>query len=74
MIVSQNIGGLKLGDTIKAPSPFNWPDPNLTAEIMGFRYYTSHNTGRTCVVGDYLMADGKVSFDPVEKLIPLKVI
>jgi hypothetical protein len=68
MQVSQNINGLKLGDKITAPMPFNG-----TAEIMGFRYHTSHNTGRTCIVGDYITSEGKVSFDPVQKLIPLKI-
>jgi hypothetical protein len=68
MQVSQNICGLKLGDKITAPMPFDG-----TAEIMGFRYYTSHNTGRTCIVADYIMNDGKVSFDPVQKLVPLKI-
>jgi hypothetical protein len=76
MMVSQNINGLKLGDKITAPVPFNFPDskgPIVTAEIMGFRYYTSRNTGRSCIVADYIMNDGKVSFDPVEKLVPLKL-
>ena len=76
MMVSQNIMGLKLGDKIKAPTPFNMPDdkgPPVTAEIMGFRYYTSHNTGRTAIVGDYIMSDGRTSFDPVQKLVPLKL-
>lgn len=68
MLISQNIGGLKLGDKITAPTPFHG-----TAEIMGFRYYTSHNTGQICIVGDYITSEGKVSFDPVQKLIPLKI-
>ena len=68
MMVSKTISGLTLGDKIKAPMPFDG-----TAEIIGFRYHTSRNTGRTYIVGDYITHDGKASFDPVEKLVPLKV-
>ena len=68
MLVSQTISGLSLGDKIRSPLPFSG-----TAEIMGFRYHTSRNTGRTYIVGDYLTHDGKASFDPVEKLVPLKI-
>jgi len=60
--------GLSVGDTITAPTPFSG-----TAEIVGFRYHTSRNTGRTCMVADYVTHDGKASFDPVEKLRPLKI-
>ena len=45
----------------------------VTAEITGFRYYTSRNTGRTYIVGDYITSKGDTSFDAVEKLVPLKI-
>ena len=66
--VSQQIAGLRLGAKIKAPSPFCGE-----AEIIGFRYWTSANTGRTVVVADYLFTDDKgeikQSFDPVDKIV-----
>jgi len=75
MIVSQNIAGLTIGDKITAPAPFNvsWVKEIVTAEITGFRYYTSRNTGRTYIVGDYITSKGDTSFDAVEKLVPLKI-
>jgi hypothetical protein len=69
MLVSKTISGLSLGDKISSPLPFDG-----TAEIIGFRYHTSRNTGRTYIVGDYITHDGKTSFNPVEKLIPLKIL
>jgi hypothetical protein len=64
----QTICGLSIGDTIDSPLPFTG-----TAEIIGFRYYTSRNNGRTSMVADYITHDLKASFDAVEKLIPLKI-
>jgi len=66
--MTKTIMGLSVGDTITAPMPFTG-----TAEIIGFRYHTSRNNGRTYMVGDYITHDMKAAFDAVEKLIPLKV-
>ena len=63
------LAGLKINDRIKAPSPFTGE-----ATIIGFRYYTSRNNGRTSMVADYITDDMKASFDAIEKLIPLKVV
>ena len=60
--------GLKVNGKIKAPMPFSGE-----ATIIGFRYYTSRNTGRTYMVADYITDDGKASFDSLEKLLPLKI-
>jgi len=60
--------GLKVNDKIRAPMPFSGH-----ATILGFRYYTSRNTGRTAMVADYLTDDGKQSFDPIEKVLRLKI-
>jgi hypothetical protein len=62
------LAGLKINDRIKAPMPFKGE-----ATIIGFRYYTSRNNGRTSMVADYITDDLKTSFDGIEKLIPLKV-
>lgn len=59
--------GLKVNSKIKAPIPFDGE-----ATILGFRYYTSRNTGRTYMVGDYLTDDGKMAFDSIEKLVKHK--
>lgn len=74
--MTRTICGLTVGDKISAPMPFDG-----TAEIIGFRYHTSRNTGRTYMVADYLLlGDGKfskelaTSFDAVEKVIPLKIV
>jgi hypothetical protein len=66
---AKEIMGLKLGSKIKLPYPFE----DREGEIIGFRYYTSHNTGITTVVADYLFTkdDGTVghSFDAVTKIL-----
>ena len=55
--------GLKVNQKIPAPTPFNGE-----VTIVGFRYYTSRNTGRTYMVADYITDDGAASFDAIEKL------
>jgi hypothetical protein len=62
----KTICGLSVGDKIKSPMPFTG-----TAEIIGFRYYTGRH--RTVMVADYITHDLKASFDPVEKLISLRI-
>jgi hypothetical protein len=62
------LAGLKVNDKIKAPVPFTG-----NATIIGFRYYTGRNTGRTYMVADYITDDGKASFDALEKVLPLKI-
>lgn len=52
-----------IGTIINAPSPFSGK-----AEIVGSRYYTSRNNGRTSFVFDYVMADGKTDFDTIENI------
>lgn len=64
----QELAGLKINGRIKAPSPFTGE-----ATIVGFRYYTGRHSGRTSMVADYITDDGKASFDPIEKLVPLRV-
>lgn len=68
MMVSQTISGLTVGSKIKAPMPFTGE-----AEIIGFRYYTSPHTGRTCVVADYLFtkSDGTMgqSFNAIDQIL-----
>lgn len=66
--MTNTICGLSVGDKITSPLPFTG-----TAEIIGFRYHTSRNTGRTYMVADYITHDLKQSFDSVEKVIPLKI-
>jgi hypothetical protein len=51
----------KLNQRIRAPSPFVGE-----AVIVGFRWHTSRNTGRTYVVAEYLTDDGKQCFDSLE--------
>jgi hypothetical protein len=55
------LAGLKINAKIKAPMPFAGE-----ATIIGFRYYTSRNSGRTSMVADYITDDGKASFDAIE--------
>ena len=64
----ETLAGLSVNGRIRAPVPFSGE-----ATIIGFRYYTSRNTGRTYMVADYVTDDGKASFDALEKLLPLKI-
>ena len=57
-MTTKTICGLSVGDKITAPMPFTG-----TAEIVGFRYHTSRNTGRTYMVADYITDDLKQSFE-----------
>lgn len=68
MQTADNILGITLGAKITAPAPFKGE-----ATIMGIRYYTSRNNGRTSVVADYITDDLKTAFDAVEKLVPLLI-
>ena len=61
------LAGLKLNDRIKAPMPFDG-----MATIIGFRWHTSRNTGRTYMVAEYLTDDCKQSFDSIEKIVRLQ--
>jgi hypothetical protein len=57
------LAGFKINQTINAPMPF---DGNAT--IIGFRWHTSRNTGRTYMVAEYLTHDGKQCFDSLERI------
>jgi len=66
--MTQELAGLKINGRIRAPIPFSG-----LATIIGFRYYTGRHSGRTSMVADYVTDDGKASFDPIEKLLPLRL-
>jgi hypothetical protein len=63
------IAGLNVNEKINAPMPFTGQ-----ATIIGFRYYTSRNTGRTYMVADYITDEGKMSFDSLEKVLKYKIV
>ena len=67
-MTTTQIAGLKVGDKIPAPMPFDG-----IVEIIGFRYRTSRHTGATYMVADYVgtRPDGSTfqSFDDVKKLV-----
>jgi hypothetical protein len=65
----QEIAGLKVNDVFMRPAVISGPATRCT--IIGFRYYTSRNNGRTSLVADYLVEDGdKVyqSFDGIDRV------
>jgi len=65
----QTIAGLSINDTFMRPAVISGPPVKCT--IIGFRYYTSRNNGRTSLVADYLVEDGdKVyqSFDGIDRV------
>lgn len=53
----QEIAGLKVNDVFMRPAIISGPATRCT--IIGFRYYTSRNNGRTSLVADYLVEDGE---------------
>lgn len=62
------LAGLKVNSKIRAPMPFDGE-----ATVIGFRYHTGRNSGRTYMVADYITDDGKQSFDSLEKILSLKI-
>jgi hypothetical protein len=62
--MTDQIANLKVNQKIRAPMPFSGE-----ATIVGFRYHTSRNTGRTYMAVDYVTDDGKCSFDSLEKIL-----
>jgi hypothetical protein len=65
----QEIAGLKVNDTFMRPAMISGPSSRCT--IIGFRYYTSRNNGRTSLVADYLVEDGDKfyqTFDGIERV------
>jgi hypothetical protein len=65
----QEIAGIKINDTFMRPAVISGAPSKCT--VIGFRYYTSRNNGRTSLVADYLVEDGdKVyqTFDGIDRV------
>lgn len=58
------LAGLQINQKIRAPMPFKG-----NATIIGFRWHTSRNTGRTYMVAEYVTDDGCQSFDSIDKVL-----
>jgi hypothetical protein len=58
----QTLAGISINDKIFVPLF------KEQATVVGFRYYTSRNNGRTSMVADYITDSGKASFDGLERV------
>jgi len=66
--MTTELAGLKVNQKIRAPMPFSGE-----ATVIGFRYHTHRMSGRTTMVVDYITDDGKMAFDSLDKVLPLKI-
>ena len=66
------LASLKINDKISIPGFLK--NPARTATIIGFRYYTSRNNGRTSMVADYIFDNGDgQSFDGLDRVLKWRI-
>ena len=62
------IAGVSVNDKFQMPDePFRTFAGEMVT-VIGFRYYTSRNNGRTSLVADYMTDDGRTSFDGLDRV------